>query len=94
MKLADVFTVDRRYSRSVNLERDMRSAASLAGYILSDRNYAHLARILTRTCVHNQPRAWTVTGLYGTGKSAFANVILGLFGDSDSPTHTQLPSRQ
>ena len=88
MKLADVFTVDRRYSRSVNLERDMRSAASLAGYILSDRNYAHLARILTRTCVHNQPRAWTVTGLYGTGKSAFANVILGLFGDSDSPTHT------
>jgi hypothetical protein len=87
MKLADVISIDRRYSRSVNLERDMSNAASMAGYVLSDRNYGNLARILTRTCVYDQPRAWTITGLYGTGKSAFINVLLGLFAASDSPVH-------
>lgn len=87
MKLADIVTVESRYSRSVNLERDIGNAASLSGYILSKRNCSNVARILGCVSQHDHPRAWTITGLYGTGKSAFANFLLGLFGSSDTPHH-------
>lgn len=34
-KLADIFSVKRRYSRSVNLERDLEQLDALQGYIKS-----------------------------------------------------------
>ena len=43
--LAQYFTLHRRYSRSINLERDLERVDSLAGYILTQRAQEALYRI-------------------------------------------------
>lgn len=66
----DIVRVRPRYQRSVHLERDAGERASLDGYILTP-----LVRTLTGRIVEGfrgTARAWSVTGPYGTGKSAFA----------------------
>jgi len=85
-KLSDIIDIKRRYSRSVNLDRDLESAISLSGYILSPKNAGILKRILESLKDPIQPKSWTITGLYGTGKSAFAEFLLGLL----SPTGSAL----
>lgn len=69
--LTNVVGVRRRYLRSVNLERDFYTAGSLEGYVLTPAALSALERVATG--IH-QPsaRAWSITGSYGTGKSAFA----------------------
>lgn len=89
MKLAEIVKVDQRYSRSVNLERDVGNAVSLSGYIFSNRNYDCAVRLFSHVSEPDHPRAWTITGLYGTGKSAFANFLLGLFGSSNMSHHVR-----
>lgn len=85
-KLNDIIKIRRRYSRSVNLDRDLESAISLSGYILTPKNADILGRILGSIKNPIQPKSWTITGLYGTGKSAFAEFLLGLL----SPTGSAL----
>jgi len=87
LKLSEFIKVSPRYSRSVNLERDVGNASSLTGYILSDRNCDNTKQIIEQVFQWDSPRAWTITGLYGTGKSAFANFLLGLLGSTDSSHH-------
>lgn len=79
-RLASHFRVRRRYARSVNLERDQDAPGSLEGYVLTPRGRGTLAQIAKSLAVLDTPRAWTLTGVYGTGKSAFANLLLSLFG--------------
>lgn len=70
--LEDVFSIEGRYSRSVNLERDFRSGSALDGYICSDIAVESLRRVIT-TLVNDIPtRAWTLIGPFGGGKSSFA----------------------
>lgn len=69
--LGDVLTLRRRFLRSVSLERDSRSAAGLEGYIPTASGEAALARI-EGSLSDPSSRAVTITGPYGTGKSAFA----------------------
>jgi hypothetical protein len=66
----EIVRVRPRYQRSVHLERDAHERASLDGYILTP-----LVRTLTGRIVEGfraNARAWSITGPYGTGKSAFA----------------------
>ena len=75
--LAQYFTLHRRYSRSINLERDLERVDSLAGYILTQRAQEALYRIGDK--LGSSPNAaWTLTSVYGTGKSSFAHFLAAL----------------
>ena len=81
--LSDFVTVKRRYSRSVNLERDFGIPDSLQGYIPTSRAIDSVGRFLRSFKFDNSVRAWTLTGSYGTGKSAFANFLAALCAPQD-----------
>ncbi|WP_414528586.1 hypothetical protein [Nodularia chucula] len=75
-KLSHYFTLERRYTRSINLERDLESVEALEGYILTQRAIESLGRIVNTFNSDVGSRAWTLTSVYGTGKSAFAHFII------------------
>jgi hypothetical protein len=83
--LADFLSVNRRYARSINLERDFDSPEAVEGYILTERAVDALRRILASMFGRKRTTAWTLTGVYGTGKSAFVHFLTSLVGPSDSP---------
>jgi len=69
--LSDMLQLKRRFVRSVSLERDARNNSGLDGYLPTPSAQATLARIAS--AIENLPlRAVSLTGPYGTGKSAFA----------------------
>lgn len=76
--LNQYFEIHRRYHRSVNLERDLHKADAVEGYVLTERSAATLARILPAFSRAKANRAWTLTGVYGTGKSAFVHYLTSL----------------
>lgn len=61
----------RRYFRSVRLERDFADPRALEGYVLTAQGRSLLSRIEEGLCSGGE-RAFTLTGPYGSGKSAFA----------------------
>ena len=83
MLLSEFVKIKRRYTRSVNLERDLEKADSVNGYILTPNIYSIFDRYLKALLTPNSVRAWTVTGVYGTGKSAFAHFLASLSGRKD-----------
>ncbi len=84
-RLADLFSLNRRYSRSINLERDLGRPDSIEGYIPTTRAVEALRRILAGLNGATPQRAWTLTGVYGTGKSAFAHYLTALCGKAKDP---------
>jgi hypothetical protein len=72
LKLSDVIRVASRFGRSVNLERDFHEQISLDGYVLTTTARATLRRFAQVDSSSSARRAWTLTGPYGSGKSAFA----------------------
>jgi len=83
--LSQYISLCRRYSRSVNLERDLETPSALDGYVLTDRSIDSLRRIITRFSQTEGNRAWTLTSVYGTGKSAFAHYLSALVAPADHP---------
>ena len=81
--LSEFVTIRRRYSRSVNLERDFGIPDSLIGYIPTSRAIDGVERFLRSFAFDHSVRAWTLTGSYGTGKSAFANFLTALCSPQD-----------
>jgi len=81
--LSEFVTIKSRYSRSVNLERDFGIPDSLLGYIPTSRAIDGVERFLRSFAFDNSVRAWTLTGSYGTGKSAFANFLTALCSPQD-----------
>lgn len=79
----ELVKIKRRYTRSVNLERDLEKADSVNGYILTPNIYSIIDRFFKALLTPNSVRAWTVTGVYGTGKSAFAHFLASLSGRKD-----------
>jgi len=76
--LSQYFSLNRRYSRSINLERDLELPNSVVGYIPTKRAVDALRRVLAAITGNQPTRAWTLTGVYGTGKSAFAHYLASL----------------
>jgi len=76
--LSQYFSLNRRYSRSINLERDFELPDTILGYILTERAVDALQRVLASIAKAQPTRAWTLTGVYGTGKSAFAHYLTSL----------------
>jgi len=83
--LSEYFSLNRRYARSVNLERDFDSLEAVQGYILTDRSLYALKRILVDPTDANITRAKTITSVYGTGKSAFADFLSSLCAPASNP---------
>lgn len=86
IRLSDVIRVRSRFTRSVNLERDFETQAVQDGYVITSLARATLLRIAEGLRTRGGTRAWTLTGPYGSGKSAFALYLAGLL----SPTGTEL----
>jgi len=76
--LTSYFTLNRRYTRSINLERDLTDPGSLSGYVITERAAQTLPRIFESMAGRHNARAWMLTGVYGTGKSAFAHFLSSL----------------
>ncbi|MDB4952197.1 MAG: hypothetical protein JWM27_4846 [Gemmatimonadetes bacterium] len=83
LALADGIRLRRRYARSVNLERDLARTDALEGYVPTDRAVEAFDRVVGALGRGGSHRAWTVTGVYGTGKSAFAHLLAVSFGPEE-----------
>lgn len=77
-KISDILRVDRRYQRSVHLERDFTDPSALAGYVPTPDVEEKLERIVSGLGEHPNRRAFRLTGNYGTGKSSFALLLAHL----------------
>lgn len=62
----------RMFFRSIRLERDFHDSRALEGYSPTPQVRQVLSRIAESLQPSSTERAWTLTGPYGTGKSAFA----------------------
>ena len=78
MKLNELVTIAPRYTRSVNLERDIGDASAVTGYVLTPIGVDFLKRIQRALAGAPGPRAWSITGPYGSGKSAFVLFLANL----------------
>lgn len=87
--LSALVNVRSRFLRSVNLERDFYTDAPLDGYVPTPGALAALGRI-SQGVTQPHARAWSVTGPYGTGKSAFALLLTKTL----APPPVGDPSRQ
>jgi Cdc6-like AAA superfamily ATPase len=84
LTLAHYFTLERRYTRSINLERDFDDGEALKGYILTDKAIDVVGRVLRGLTRENNSNCWTLTGVYGTGKSAFCHYLTCLLSPKNS----------
>lgn len=69
-----------RFQRSVHLERDAGSDSWLEGYLLTPLVVSTIGRIAEGLCREDGNRAWSLTGPYGTGKSAFSLFLTHVLG--------------
>lgn len=84
--LSELFHVTTRFHRSVHLERDFYGENPLEGYVLTVTAREILQRLIAALNNESTSKAWSLTGPYGSGKSAFALFAAKLLGDSESPT--------
>lgn len=68
----DFVGLEARFQRSVHLERDAEVDDCLSGYLLTPLGRRLLGRMTAGLQAANPTRAWSITGPFGSGKSAFA----------------------
>ena len=83
--LASLVEVERRFRRSVNLDRDAGSPEALDGYVVTPAVRRALSQITEGLDDADGDRAWSLVGPYGSGKSAFAVFLADLLSGSGSP---------
>lgn len=86
--LRDLVNVHGRFHRSVQLARDWGDKNSLGGYILTKTAAEIASQIVTAIKTPGGERAWSITGPYGTGKSAFALFLTDLLTHTN-PVHAE-----
>lgn len=84
--LRDFVEVKGRFHRSVQLVRDWRSQGKLDEYVVTSTTHTLAFRILDELQGQGGTRAWSITGPYGSGKSAFALFLADLLARA-SPKH-------
>ena len=87
--LSDIFHITERFQRSVHLERDFYTENALDGYVVTVKARETLTRLISAQENKATSKAWSITGPYGSGKSAFALFAAKLLGDSNAPTTQQ-----
>ena len=88
-RLSDIFHITERFQRSVHLERDFYTENALDGYVVTVKARETLARLITARENEATSKAWSLTGPYGAGKSAFALFAAKLLGAPAAPTTQQ-----
>lgn len=83
----DIIQLDTHYTRSINLERDAGSSDILKAYIPTIRAIQTLDRIADTFHQKDTPRAWSLIGPYGSGKSSFAAFLSHLLEDQNFETN-------
>ena len=87
--LSKLFQIKGRFKRSVHLERDFYTENALDGYILTVTAREMLSRVIATLENETTSKVWSLTGPYGSGKSAFALFIAKLLGDPNIPATRQ-----
>ena len=87
--LSELFQVKGRFRRSVHLERDFYTENALDGYVLTATAREMLSRVISTLENETTSKAWSLTGPYGSGKSAFALFAAKLLGNPDASTTQQ-----
>ena len=82
--LAQMISVRARYTRSINLERDLELPQAVEGYLPTPRALDIVGRVGRATLEEHAVRAWSVTSVYGTGKSALAQFLAALYAPRQS----------
>lgn len=67
--------VNARFTRSVAIAKDFVNQDALGGYIVTPVAKAILGRVGSALCDDTSTRAWSLTGPYGSGKSAFGLLL-------------------
>ena len=83
--LSEFFHITGRFYRSVHLERDFYTENAPDGYVLTVTARETLRRVIAALENESTSKAWSLTGPYGSGKSAFALFAAKLLGDPESP---------
>lgn len=89
VRLSDIFHITERFQRSVHLERDFYTENALDGYIVTVKARETLTRLISAQENGATSKAWSLTGPYGSGKSAFALFTAKLLGDPGAITTQQ-----
>ena len=84
MSLAEKIHVNTRYTRSINVERDRGSPSIVEAYLPTTRSIDLIEDVATAVGAKDQPRAWSLIGPYGSGKSSFALFLHELLGPTGS----------
>lgn len=94
--LTQLVSVSQRFMRSVSLSRDWGLDEALDGYLLTPSGQEALGRFAAALRRESTSRAWSLTGPYGSGKSAFAlfaaQALCGE-GDAGDQARTSLKQR-
>ena len=93
MSLADKIAVNTRYTRSINLERDRGSLSIVQAYLPTSRGIRLLEDIRAAFGTKDRPRAWSLIGPYGCGKSSFGLFLHELLGDNTNQSTTMAANR-
>ena len=80
MSPADKIHVNTRYTRSINVERDRGSPSIVEAYLPTARSIDLVEDVAAALGTTDQPRAWSLIGPYGSGKSSFALFLHELLG--------------
>lgn len=83
MSLREKIQVNAHYTRSVNLERDSNSIDVVNAYIPTSRALRTLSKIADTFHDRQAPRAWSLVGPYGSGKSSFSVFLAQLLSHPD-----------
>jgi hypothetical protein len=83
-RLDQLVIVRPRFTRSISLVRDAHRENALEGYILTPTGRDVLRRLGDALRGDSPTRAWSLTGPYGSGKSAFALLAAQLLGGSEA----------
>ncbi len=92
MRLSDIISPDPRIPRSINLERDNENLDTLKQYRITGKALEVIDRFVS-ALNGERINAWSLTGPYGMGKSAFANYLLALCGPANREETTNARKR-
>ena len=87
MSIEQKINVNTHYTRSVNLKRDVGSEVIVSSYIPTSRALKTLGLVSDALKEDESPRAWSLIGPYGSGKSSFAAFLANLLEKQNSATH-------
>jgi len=92
MNLNEKVSINTRYTRSINLERDADSAELSSGYVLTSRALHTIERYIQSLGTGQAPRAWSLVGPYGSGKSSLLLFLSQLLSNENTSCLSKLAS--